>query len=189
LGKSDKVFFIDSFRIHSKVSFQSNLEILMKKVISALLLVLFVSGCAGRTANPVMTRQYGDETRSCASITAELGTIEGEIQRLIPKTNKTGKNVALGVAGWFFIVPWFFMDLSQAEQEEINAYRMRYNHLVAIAADKGCAGERQAIPDFKKMKELPAFMQQPAPAKTDDAKPSEAVANEAPASNNFAATK
>jgi len=119
------------------------------KYISFVLLLSFLSGCAGRAAHLVMVRQQGDENRSCESITSELISIEGEIQNLIPKTNKTGKNVALGIAGWFLLVPWFFMDLSQAEQEEINAYRQRYNHLVSISVDKGCSGQRQQIPDFK----------------------------------------
>ncbi|MCH8853371.1 MAG: hypothetical protein IID41_12085 [Planctomycetes bacterium] len=30
------------------------------------------------------------------------------------------------------------MDLSQAEQIEIDAYRQRYNHLLIVAGDKNC---------------------------------------------------
>ena len=161
----------------------------MIKRISAFLLIVFISGCAGRAANPVMIRQFGDENRSCASLMTEMTSIENEIQTLIPKTNKTGKNVALGVAGWFFLVPWFFMDLSQAEQEEINAYRMRYNSLLIIASEKGCGSDKEQIPDFKTMKTLPRFMQKKtdAPSSSDASKPEEKAAE--PASNNFAASK
>lgn len=74
--------------------------------------------------------------------------IEDEIQRLIPQTNKTGKNILLGVTGFFFIVPLFFMDLSKAEQIEIDAFRRRYNHLVIIAGDKQCESDRVEIPRF-----------------------------------------
>ena len=73
--------------------------------------------------------------------------IEDEIQRLIPQTNKTGANIVLGVTGFFLIVPWFFMDLSKAEQIEIDAYRRRLNQLLIIAGDKGCEVEETESPD------------------------------------------
>lgn len=109
-------------------------------------------GCAGRAANPVMIQQYGDEKKSCQALEREMAFIQGEIQRLIPQTEKTGKNVALGVTGFFFIVPLFFMDLSKAEQMEVDAYRQRYNHLLIIAGDKQCGIEGQPIPEFTKPK-------------------------------------
>lgn len=112
--------------------------------------VIMLAGCAGRAANPVMVHQYGDERKSCKALEREIQFIESEIQRLIPQTEKTGKNVALGVAGAFFIVPWFFMDLSKAEQVEVDAYRQRYNHLVILAEEKNCGWEREQIPDFRK---------------------------------------
>ena len=108
-----------------------------------------LSGCAGRAAHPVLIRQYGDENRSCAALESELRFIESEITRLLPKTDKTGKNVALGVAGAFLLVLWFFMDLSQAEQIEIDAFRQRYNYLAGLTADKHCDKPRQQIPDFR----------------------------------------
>ena len=120
----------------------------MRTIVVLLFAAIVVAGCGGRAANPVMVHQYGDERKSCKAIERELQFIEEEITRLVPKTDKTGKNVALGITGWFFIVPWFFMDLSQAEQIEVNAYRQRYNHLVVLAADKNCGMERQQIPDF-----------------------------------------
>lgn len=99
---------------------------------------LVISACGGRPANPVSVYQMGDENRSCAGLKAELSQIESDIARLVPETSKTGKNTALGVAGLFLIVPWFFMDLSDAERTEVEALRRRYNALIAIAADKGC---------------------------------------------------
>ena len=121
----------------------------MKRALVAAIFFLLVTGCAGRAANPVMVSQVGDEERSCAALEKELAFIEGEIQRLIPESEKTGKNVALGVVGIFLIVPWFFMDLSQAEQVEINAFRQRYNHLVILADEKGCGLQKEEIPDPK----------------------------------------
>jgi len=96
-----------------------------------------------------MIHQYGDDRKSCKALEREIGFTEGEIYRLVPQTEKTGKNVALGVAGWFFIVPWFFMDLSKAEQMEVSAYRQRYNHLVILADEKNCGWDKEQIPDFR----------------------------------------
>jgi len=64
--------------------------------------------------------------------------IQSEIQRLIPETDKTGKNVGLGVAGAFLIVPLFFMDFTESEKIEVNAYKQRYNRLQVVAVEKNC---------------------------------------------------
>jgi hypothetical protein len=117
----------------------------IRKTVSLIIAVVFVTGCAGRAANPVAVNQYGDTVKSCKAIESELSFIDAEVTRLIPASEKTGKNVALGVAGWFLIVPWFFMDFSQAEQQEINALRHRHNHLVILAGEKNCEMQR-AVP-------------------------------------------
>ncbi|MCA9396352.1 MAG: hypothetical protein KC649_04200 [Candidatus Omnitrophica bacterium] len=136
---------------------------LFKKIQSSSALILcmcvFLQGCAGRAANPVMVHQYGDEQKSCSALEREMLFIQEEINRLIPQTDKTGKNVLLGVTGFFFLVPLFFMDLSKAEQIEINALRQRYNNLVIIAGDKGCAENREQIPDFKDAKAFQAYQE------------------------------
>ena len=119
-----------------------NKEILMKQI-SKLLIILFVfqtfaAGCAGRTANPVMSSQYGDQNKSCNALRIELSQTEQELRRLLPETDKAGKNTLLGVAGLFLIVPWFFMDFKDAEQVEVNALRQRYNTLTIMASEKKC---------------------------------------------------
>ncbi len=97
-----------------------------------------LSACGGRTPVPVMAAQYGDQNKSCAAIEFEMNQVQGEISRLLPKTDKTGQNVALGVAGAFLLVPWFFMDFKNAEQTEYESYRQRYNNLASLAMDKNC---------------------------------------------------
>lgn len=121
----------------------------MKKSISLILAVSLLSACGGRTANPVMAQQYGDQKKSCTALETEMVGIQQEIARLMPETDKTGKNVALGVTGFFFLVPLFFMDFSHAEEEEVNAYRQRYNNLASIAADKGCEMDTRPIPPLR----------------------------------------
>lgn len=53
--------------------------------------------------------------------------------------DRTGKNVALGVTGAFFIVPLFFMDLSGAEKTELESYKMRIERLQLVALEKKCS--------------------------------------------------
>lgn len=127
----------------------------MKKFIAILisisLLSLTITSCGGRHAVPVMVSQYGDARKSCTSLEHELQTIQHEIQRLLPKRDKTAKNIVLGVAGAFFLVPWFFMDFKNAEAQEYEAYRQRYNHLSAIAVDKNCGLKKQRYLSLQEM--------------------------------------
>jgi hypothetical protein len=110
----------------------------MKKLLMVSLVTALTVGCAGRPANPVMVDQIGDNKKSCLSIETEMRFVETELKRLIPETDKTGKNVGLGIAGAIFIVPLFFMDLGESEKIEVNAYRQRYNRLNLIGTDKNC---------------------------------------------------
>lgn len=112
------------------------------------LLIFSLAGCSGRDAHPIPVIQPGDQERYCAGIARELDFIEGEIWRLVPQSQKTAKNITLGIAGYFLLVPWFYMDLTRAEQVEIEAYRQRYNRLLNIAFDKNCGFDRRKIPDI-----------------------------------------
>ncbi|MFT8276131.1 hypothetical protein ACMSSJ_11390 [Kerstersia gyiorum] len=134
----------------------------MKKLLVAAAAAVVLSGCAGRAANPVMVQQYGDNAKSCQGLEFEMAHIESEVQRLVPQTEKTGKNAALGTAGFFLLVPLFFMDFSQAEQVEVNAYRQRYNHLAILAMEKGCETDRKPVlQEPEKPKKEPADDQGP----------------------------
>ena len=105
-------------------------------------------GCGGRTANPVMSYQYGDEKRSCNALRVELSATEQEISRLIPESDKGGKNLALAVTGFFLLVPWFFFDSGEAEKTEVRALRQRYNNLIAVAGDKDCGFTTAPLPEI-----------------------------------------
>lgn len=118
--------------------------------IAVVVALLTIMGCAGRSAHPVMVYQPGDASRSCCVLERELELIEDEVSRLLPQTDKAAKNTGLGVAGIFLLVPIFFMDLSKAEQVEVNALTQRYNHLLGISNANNCGLSRNPIPDFKK---------------------------------------
>lgn len=110
----------------------------MKPFVPVLLVSLVLAGCGGRAANPTMAYQPGDNQLSCEAIEQELTFVQAEIQEILPKTDKTGKNVALGVAGWFLIVPWFFMDFKNADKVEYEGYRQRYQRLASLSSSKNC---------------------------------------------------
>lgn len=94
--------------------------------------------CGGRMANPIARHQFNDAQMPCAEILAEMSYAEQQINKLIPDSKKTGKNVALGAAGLFLIFPWFFMDMSSAEKAEIQAYQQRYLEMEKLYSRKGC---------------------------------------------------
>ena len=124
----------------------------MSNKISIILLsasLVIMSGCGGRTANPVLKSQYGDSKISCEGLQQDMSFVESEIRRLLPETEKTGKNVGLGVAGAFLLVPWFFMDFSDSEMIEINALRTRLNHLGILSEEKDCGFNFKRIEEFK----------------------------------------
>ena len=122
----------------------------MKKLLIVSVVTSLIVGCAGRPANPVMVDQIGDNRKSCQSIETEMRFVETELKRLIPETDKTGKNVGLGIAGAIFIVPLFFMDLGESEKIEVNAYRQRYNRLNLIGTDKNCPFTQVTQEEVKK---------------------------------------
>lgn len=127
-----------------------SMKLIIHTASAVLLTAIVLSGCAGRPAHPVMVYQHEDETRSCEALKRELELIEENVAQLIPQTEKADKNTRLGVAGIFLLVPLFFMDLSKAEQIEVNALIKRYNHLIDIGEANGCGFVRQPIPDFQK---------------------------------------
>lgn len=129
----------------------------MKKVLAGVLVICLGSyGCAGRTPNPVSEYQYGDDKKSCNALRAEIANTESDIQRKLPEADKTGSNVALGVAGAFLLVPWFFMDFSKADQVEIEALRRSYNNLVILSSDKSCGFDYKPLPEIQKTQEMAA---------------------------------
>lgn len=120
-----------------------------------------LSACAGHTPNPVQSYQPGDDRKSCAAIKAELANTETDIRAKIPDADKTAQNVALGVAGAFLIVPWFFMDLSKADQVELEALRHRYNTLVIMASEKQCGFDVKPIQDPTQLQPIQEAKEQP----------------------------
>ncbi len=111
-----------------------------RKALIALGLVgaVILASCGGRAPNPVSQYQPGDEDRSCDGLRSEIAMNEAEIAKLAPHEDATGKNVALGVAGAFLLVPWFFMDFKDGEGIDLKALQRRNQWLHEVAVDRGC---------------------------------------------------
>lgn len=108
-------------------------------VCSSLATMMLVAGCGGQNANCVDRYMPGDENRSCAALYAEIQTIDGEIVSKNAKIkDRDGTNAFLFVAGWFVIVPWFFIDSKESFEQEIEALEARQKQLKIFFADNGC---------------------------------------------------
>ena len=118
-----------------------------RNILAAILMAFAVAalplaGCAGKTANPIATAHPQDKDMDCDEIEVEMHDLDARARRLMgEQSSKTGKNVALGIAGWFFLIPWFFMDLSDAERQEAQAMQDRGRHLLRLYNKKDCDEE------------------------------------------------
>lgn len=101
--------------------------------------LIFLNACGGREPAPIKIVRNEDATRNCAYLVNEIEVIEARIDRLLPKTDKTLKNVAYGVAGFYTLfIPWLLVDFKNAEAKEYKALAARHDHLVGLANEKGC---------------------------------------------------
>lgn len=99
---------------------------------------LVLSSCAGRTANPMAVVQSKDNSLTCQQLEAELISLGAAARGLSREADKLPQNAALLAAGTFLVIPYFFVDLSEAEEEELNAVRARHMRVTRIASDKNC---------------------------------------------------
>ena len=112
------------------------------------IVLFFVQGCAGRAAHPVQVAQSGDNKKTCKSLRKETKKIRQNLKKMIPAIKKADKKrTLLMLSGGLLIVPWFFLDLSDADKIEANAQRARYNYLVDRGVKRNC---RLKIPQMKK---------------------------------------
>lgn len=112
----------------------------MKKLVCVLLICsILLASCAGQEANPVAIYIPGDENKSCNALRAEIANIDKQITRKqAQKKKQEGENIVWFLGGFLLIVPWFFMDLKDAEKVEIAALQQRKDALLVIAAEKNC---------------------------------------------------
>jgi hypothetical protein len=114
----------------------------MRRIICAVsAVVILLAGCAGREAMPVRVERVGDKGRPVEALEAEIQQIDEEIRaKQNKRTYTTGANVINGVAGFFLLVPWFFMNFKDAEGTEIEALKQRKVWLTSIMEAKAECG-------------------------------------------------
>ena len=118
-------------------------------VLVLIVTILFLTqSCAGRVAHPVKVAQSGDNKKTCKSLHKETKKIRQNLKKMIPAVKKADKKrTLLMLSGGLLIVPWFFLDLSDADKIEANAQRARHNYLVDRGVKRNC---RLKIPHIKK---------------------------------------
>ena len=122
----------------------------LKPVLVLLVGVLFIAqGCmGGRSAQPITVAQSGDAKKTCKALRKETNQILRRIHKMVPYIKKKDKKKVLKmVTGAFIIIPWFFVDMKDAEKVEANALRERYNHLSTLVGRHDC---RFKAPKLKK---------------------------------------
>lgn len=121
------------------------MKMLNKSVAALLIASVFAAGCAHTTANPVLVAQVGDDAKTCDGITNEMQQmVQARAVAEADRNKQIATNVALGVAGAFLLVPWFFMDTSNAATVEERAAQARYQRLNQMQIDKKCSGSTLA---------------------------------------------
>lgn len=110
--------------------------------------------CAGRQANPVPMNMPGDNSLSKQGLRLMMSQVQSQINAKAPNADKLGSNVALGVAGAFLLIPWFFMDFSDADMIELNALRDRYNYLAILYNEEVIPSNQvMEMPTYKELAE------------------------------------
>jgi hypothetical protein len=108
-------------------------------VLALVVAVLFFSqSCAGRTTHPVKVAQSGDTKKACKTLRKETKQIRQNLRRMIPAVKNADKKRTLIMLSGVFIVPLFFLDLTDADKIEANAQRARHNYLIDVAKKNSC---------------------------------------------------
>lgn len=110
-----------------------------RRVASLLIVSLICASCAHTTPNPVPIAQVGDDVKGCDAIANEMQQmVNAQTSAAGDRNSQVGTNVALGIAGVFLIVPWFFMDTGNAATVEEKAAQARYLRLQQMQVDRKC---------------------------------------------------
>lgn len=109
-----------------------------------------ITGCAGRSPDPVAVVQPIDKHMTCDDIYAEVKANNAKIVDLSgDQGEKVAQNVAAGVAGLFIWPLWFAMDFQGTAGKEIAALQARNEHLASNAKNLNCSQPIEVLPAEK----------------------------------------
>ena len=104
---------------------------------AAIFAMLALAACAGRAPAPVQTVQIQDTTMACEAIQAEIAGNTARMADLGQERGlKVAQNVVAGVAGAFFILPWFLMDFQNSASIDERALQSRNQYLATLALQR-----------------------------------------------------
>lgn len=110
-----------------------------KHILVACLAVSMLGACRGRNASPIQVAQDRDINMTCSQIHHEMHAIQNHVNKLHQERASSNAGNAAAVVGSIIFLPAIaFLDLSKAEQVEIEAYRSRYEHLNELLHSKHC---------------------------------------------------
>ncbi|HAS54105.1 MAG: hypothetical protein A2X56_01835 [Nitrospirae bacterium GWC2_57_13] len=109
-----------------------------KLTIGVLVLAFALGACAGRIARPIQAVWPTDETLSCEDMLEERRMNGGEIARLRAEKGRRTRHNTEALCLGFCIVPLFTMDLTDAQDIEIDAYKERIRRLEDLSRQKNC---------------------------------------------------
>jgi hypothetical protein len=111
--------------------------------------IFFAQGCAGRAGRPIKVTQSGDVKKTCNEIRLETKKIRRDLKKIIPAIKSADKKrTLLMISGGLLIIPWFFLDLTDADKIEANAQRKRHNYLVDVAKKNNCRFKAPHLKSF-----------------------------------------
>lgn len=121
----------------------------MRRVPNVLLCgVILFAGCAGRQANPIAIKFATDDQKTLLDLHNELEDLAGRQFQAEKSSQYTqADNFRNVILGGMFIVPWFFLDLQDADRIEAAAYQRRIDYLQLLFMEKAMtAGKSAAKP-------------------------------------------
>lgn len=107
----------------------------------ALAAALLLAGCAGRTGHPVAISNGYDAALSCQQMQAEIQANQTKATQVAEEKNSAENgNIAVGAVGALLFWPALFaLDLSDAEQREMDALEARNSYL-QLMMQTTCSG-------------------------------------------------
>ncbi len=111
----------------------------MKKTLIILLTSVVLVSCVGRYPSPISATHASDQKISCSRISSELAFHDrAQFNLQIERSRINRHNLTMGIAGFFVLIPLFFLNISDAPEIEQYAIARRMNKLQDLQTRKGC---------------------------------------------------
>lgn len=111
----------------------------MQKALAILAVTITLSGCAGRHAEPIAANYATDSRLSCIRIVDEIAKHQQKLISLQAERSRINRrNINVGIAGSFLLIPLFWLNVTDAPEVEQYAIGGRLNVLNDLRDSKNC---------------------------------------------------